>query len=380
MPTNSKIKCPKCGEYFEPSEAFKHQLEKELLSVERSKHEKELEKVKNEAESTASEKIKSEYEFQLRKLQKDSVEEKERNKRLLKQLEDLNEELRRLRRKDEERELEMKKKIAEEEEKIRHESRKQTLEEHELKDKEKDKQLSDALKQVEELKAKMQRGSQQTQGEVLELEIEEILKREFPTDIIEEVKKGQRGADVLQKVVDKRNRSCGTILWESKNAQWSNAWIVKLKEDQRQAKADLSVLVVTDPPENLETFMYESGVWIVVRKMIVPLALALRFDLVRVNYEKLANVGKNEKTEILYQYITSTEFRHRIEAIVEAFGSMQDEMEREKRWFQTKWARQEKQLRKVVDHTQGMYGDLQGVIGKTLPDLKSQQLDSGKKE
>ena len=108
--------------------------------------------------------------------------------------------------------------------------------------------------------------------------------------------------------------------------------------------------------------------------MIVPLALALRFDLVRVNYEKLANVGKNEKTEILYRYITSIGFRQRIEAIVEIFGQLQDETEREKRWFQTKWARQEKQLRKVIDHTQGMYGDLQGVIGKSLPDMKSLSL------
>jgi len=375
----NKIKCPHCGEYFEPSEAFKHQLEKELLESERSKHQKELEKVKTEAESTVAEKIKSEYELQFKQFQKDSEEEKERNKRLLKQLEGLNEEIRSLRRKDEERELEMKKKIADEEEKIREDSRKKTIEEHELKDKEKDKKLADALKQVEELKAKMERGSQQTQGEVLELEIEEILRREFPTDIIEEVKKGQRGADVLQRVIDKRNRDCGVILWESKNAQWSNAWIGKLKEDQRQAKADLCVLVVTDPPDGLETFMFQDGVWLVKRKMIVPLALALRFDLVRVNYEKLANVGKNEKSEILYQYITSTEFRHRIEAIVEAFGDMQSEMEREKRWFTTKWARQEKQLRKVVDHTQGMYGDLQGVIGKTLPDLKSLQLVEGEK-
>lgn len=379
MAVTNKIRCPKCGKYFEPSEAFKHQLEKELLSEERSKHKEELEKAKAEAEKEAISKLKSEYELQLKQFQKDSEEEKDRNKRLLKQLEDLNEEIRKLRRKDEERELEMKKKIAEEEEKIRDDTRKKALEEHELKDKEKDKKLTDALKQVEELKAKMERGSQQTQGEVLELEIEEILNQEFPTDVIEEVKKGQRGADVLQKVIDKKGRACGTILWESKNAQWSNSWIGKLKEDQRQAKADLSVLVATDPPENLKTFMYKSGVWIVTRKMIVPLALALRFDLVRVKYEKLANVGKNEKTEILYQYITSTEFRHRIEAIVEAFGDMQGEMEREKRWFNTKWARQEKQLRKVVDHTQGMYGDLQGVIGKTLPDLKSLQLEEGDK-
>ncbi len=377
MTSITKIKCPNCGKYFEPSEAFKHQLEKELLSAERAKHEKELEKVKSEAENIAYEKIKTEYEIQLKQLQKDSLEEKERNKRLLKQLEDMNEELRQLRRKDEEREFEMKKRLAEEEENIRQEARKKTLEEHELKDKEKDKQLKDALKQIEELKAKMQRGSSQMQGEVLELEIEEILKREFPLDIIEEIKKGQRGADVLQKVFDKRNRNCGTILWESKNAQWSNSWIAKLKEDQRQAKADLAVLVVTDPPEDLETFSYKEGVWLVVRKMIVPLALALRFDLVRVNYEKLANIGRNKKTEILYQYVTSSEFKQRIEAIVEAFGSMQDEIEKEKRWFMTKWARQEKQLRKVIDHTQGMYGDLQGVVGKSLPDLKSLQLESG---
>ena len=373
------IKCPYCHKEFEAGEALTHQIEEQVLATLEAKHKADLENVKKQAEEDAGKKVLKQFELQLLNLQKEKDEEKERNTKLTQQIDELLEEVRKLRRKDEEREVEMKKKILNEEEKIREETRKNVLEEHELKDKEKDQKLSDALKRVEELKTKMQQGSQQTQGEVLELEIEDILKREFPTDSIEEVKKGQRGGDTLQRVIDKKGKDCGTILWESKNAQWSNQWTGKLKEDQRQAKAHLAVLVVTDPPEGLETFMFKDGVWIVVRKMITPLALALRFDLVRLNYEKLSSVGKNEKMEVLYQYMTSVEFTHRIEAIIEAFGGMQEEMEREKRWFQTKWARQDKQLRKVIDHTQGMYGDLQGVIGKSLPEIKTLELESGEK-
>ena len=368
----STIKCPKCGESFEPTEAFKHQLKEEIRESVKKEQKADIE--------NAVKKANSENEILINRLRKDSDEEKERNTRLLKQLEDLSFEIRKLRRKDEERELEMKRKIADEEEKIREDARKKALEDHDLKDREKDKKLTDALKQIEDLKARIQQGSQQTQGEVLELELEEILKNEFPQDTIEEVKKGQRGADIIQRVFDKKGNNCGKILWESKNAKWDNNWIFKLKDNQREANSDLAVLVVSNPPDGLENFKYNNGVWIVIRNMVVPLALALRFDLVRVNYEKLANVGKHEKTEILFKYITSTEFRHRIEAIVETFGQLQDETEREKRWFQTKWARQEKQLRKVIDHTQGMYGDLQGVIGRSLPDIKPMQLDEGNKD
>lgn len=376
MSNSNSIKCPKCGESFEPNEAFRHQMQEEIVLAEKAKHEVELKVIKEETEKKVSEKIRSEQEEATKQLKLDSLEEKERNKRLLKQLEELTEEQRKLRRRDEERELEMKKKMADEEEKIRADSRKKTLEEHELKDRESAKNLQDALKQVEELKAQMQRGSQQAQGESLELELEESLKKEFPVDVIEEVKKGQRGADILQRVVDKRGHDCGTILWESKNAQWSNQWVAKLKEDQRQAKAHIAVLVVTDPPNTLSTFQYTDGVWVVVRTMAMPLALALRYNLVSVNFEKLANTGKSEKMEDLYSYITSIEFKQRIEAIGEAFGSMQEEVEREKRWFQTKWARQEKQLRRVIDNTHGMYGDLQGVV-RSLPDLKTLELTDG---
>lgn len=370
------FKCKSCGQENEISEALTHQIEEQVLLAERSKHQSELEQAKKDAEAKVQDKLKAEYEVMVKELRDSSIEEKERNRKLLHQLEDLSTEMRQLRRKDEERELEMKRKIADEEEKIRNEARKKVLEEQELKDKEKDKKLSDALKQIEEMKVRIQQGSQQTQGEVLELELEEMLKKEFPLDLISEVKKGQRGADIMQEVVDRNGKKCGTILWESKNGKWTTTWIDKLKEDQRQANAHIAVLVVTDPPPGLESFMYKDGIWVVTRKMTTSLALALRYNLVKLNFEKLVNTGKNEKMEVLYGYITSMDFRHRIEAIVDAFGGMQEEIEREKRWFTTKWARQEKQLRRIVDNTQGLYGDLQGVIGKSLPEIQTLQVDS----
>lgn len=369
----TSITCPKCGESFEPSEAYRHQVSETIRSAEKLRHEKDLVRVREETEKQLTEKLASEARERTEALAKEVGEEKERNRRLLKQLEEMTDAMRQLKRRDEERELESRKKLAEEEEKIRAEARKKTLEEHELKDREKDQNYQSALRQIEDLKKKLQQGSQQAQGESLELALEELLKHEFPMDIIEEVKKGQRGADIIQHVVDKKGRECGVILWESKNAQWSDGWIAKLREDQRQAKADLAVLAVTALPKGKDHYTYDSGVWICMRTLVLPLALSLRYGLIRVNFERETHVGKHEKMEELFSYINSIEFTHRMEAIIEAFGAMQDEVEREKRYFTTKWARQEKQLRKVIDHTQGMYGDLQGVIGKTLPELKTAQ-------
>jgi len=353
------------------------QVKEKVLADERVKHQSELLKVRNEVQEQVGKKIKSEFELTVKKLQAAELDERERNKKFQDQILDLGGELRKARQEREDAKIEAQKKLAQEEEKIRQSATKKAQEENQLKNAERDKQFQDVLKVNEDLKRKLQQGSQQTQGEVLELELEDILKKEFPNDIIKEVKKGQRGADVVQEVIDKQGRNCGAILWESKNAKWSQSWLSKLKEDQRSAKAHLAVLLVSNPPEDIKTFTYREGVWIATRKMIVPLALVLRFDLVHINHERVGNVGKTKKAEVLYKYITSVEFKHRMEAIAEAFGSFQDEMEREKRWFQTKWARQEKQLRKVIDNTHGMYGDLQGVIGRSLPDIKTLELESG---
>lgn len=356
------IKCKHCGAEIEVSEALTHQLEEQISASIEAKNKLQLEEYKKEISEKA---------------QRDVEEAREQNKKLNIQISELLDEIRALRRRDEERELEMKKKLLDEEEKIRAEAEKRYEEEHKLKDLEKDKKISDLMKSLEEAQKKALQGSQQTQGESLELELETKLKAEFPMDKVSEVKKGARGADIIQVVVDKLGRDCGTILWESKNAKWSDGWILKLKEDQRQAKADLAVLVSVDLPKDVGTFKYINGVWVVSWKHFVALAMALRFNLVSLYHERQNLEGKDEKMQLLYQYLTGPEFKHRVEAIVEAFLEMQDEMEREKRWFNTKWARQEKQIRKVIDHTHGMYGDLQGVIGKSLPEIKTLEISDG---
>lgn len=356
------IKCKTCGAEIEVSEALTHQLEEQITASLEAKNKLAFEVYKKEVEQKA---------------QLDVEEARTQTKKLTKQVSDLLDELRTLRRRDEERELEMKKKLLEEEDKIRLDALKKAEEEHRLKDFEKDKKLADALKQVEQLKAKIEQGSMQTQGEVLELELEKRIKEEFPMDEVSEVKKGARGADIVQIVVDKLSRKCGTILWESKNAKWSEGWLAKLREDQRAAKADLAVLVSVELPKSIETFAYINGVWVVSWKHFIALALALRFNLVSLYHERVNQEGQEEKMQILYQYLTGPEFKHRVEGIVEAFGAMQDELEREKRWFSVKWARQEKQIRKVIDHTHGMYGDLEGVIGKNLPEIKTLELEEG---
>lgn len=377
---NTTIKCKHCGKEIEISEALQHEIEGQVLTTEREKHQKELIEVRQKAEQEAIDKSKRDFAFQLETLQKEKEEEKQRNTKLLKELENLNVEIRNLRRRDEERELDMKKRLANEEEKIRQEARKKAFEEGELKDREKDKKLQDALRQIEELKSKIQQGSQQTQGEVLELELEEILKREFPDDEISEIKKGQRGADISQKVIDPRGRECGSILWESKNAQWSEGWLSKLRQDQRSAKAQIAVLVATNTPDDIENFTYRDGVWITRRGAVIGLAMALRLNLISLFSEKMNKSGKEGKMEVLYQYLTSTEFRHRVEGIVEAFTNLQKDIEKERRWFTTKWARQEKEIRKIVDNTQGMYGDLQSATGRELPQIKSLELPVGEED
>ena len=398
---DTTIKCKKCGEVIEISEAIQHQIKERILASEKSKHQKEIKEIKKQAQEEAIaqiedlknkqeqavQKSKEDSDFQLENLQKENEEEKERNAKLLKESKDHHKEKRDFRRRDEERELEMQKKIAEEEEIIRDETKKKVLEEHELKDREKDKQLQNALaafkdseNKMESMKNKMERGSQQLQGEVMEVALEETLQRAFSQDKISNVKAGQRGADVEQIVIDKWGRECGKILWESKNAQWNKSWLAKLREDQRQAKAEIAVLVATNLPSGVDTFKLTDKVCITKRNIVVPLATLFRDRLIAINNERNNSAGKDEAKETLYQYLTSVDFKHRVEAIVEGFTNLQEDLEKERNWFMRKWARQEKEIRKIVDNTQGMYGDLQSATGRTLSPIKVLELPDGDNE
>ncbi len=216
---------------------------------------------------------------------------------------------------------------------------------------------------------------------MLELALEELLRTSFPVDEIDPVPKGVRGADILQHVNGSLGRCCGTIIWESKRTKnWSDGWLEKLREDQRTARADVAVLVTEVLPKDLTTFGLKEGIWVTNTSSLLGLATALRQTLIQVATTKLAVAGKNEKIEVLFGYLTGAEFRQRVEAIIEAFKVMQEDLEEEKRVSQKRWAKREKQIGRVVDNTAGMYGDLQGLIGTSMQSIPSLEAAEGEED
>lgn len=266
--------------------------------------------------------------------------------------------------------LETARRMDAERKKVADETARQLEEEHRLRDAEKDKKLQDALKANDELRRKLQQGSQQTQGEVLELKLEELIRSAFPSDQVEPVPKGRNGADVIHKVFTKSGQFSGTIVWELKRTKsWSDAWIAKLKDDQRVIKTEIAILVSEALPKDCQHFGQIGGVWVASPQCAIGLAIALRQQLAEVATTKMAAVGKNEKMEVLYRYLSGVEFKQRVEAIVEAFIDMQADLQEERRIAEKRWSKREKQIQRVISNTSGMYGDLQGLIGSSLQEI-----------
>ena len=396
---NDQIVCPHCRKSIPLSQAVSHQLKEQMdrereeekkkwaaafqkrVAEEKQKFEEEYAKARESIEQSLKQKLQKQMELEF----KDTLNEKEelakQKKELQDQLIESSRQMRKVRDESEQIRIEMEKKLAEEQEKMRVDMQKRAEEEYHLKMLEKDKKLSDVLKINEELKRKLEQGSQQTQGEVLELELESLLKREFPYDDIKPVAKGIRGADLLQIVKDRQGKACGTIIWETKRTKsWSNEWLSKLKEDQRLVKAELAVLVTQVLPPELKYFGSVDNIWICEYGCYMGVATALRSKLIEIAAVKMSSVGKNEKMEVLYNYLSGTEFKQRVEAIVEAFRAMQEDLKKERAWFMAKWAREEKNITKVIDNTYGMHGDLQSIIGKSLVEIEGMDLLPEKNE
>ena len=229
--------------------------------------------------------------------------------------------------------------------------------------------------QIEELKRRAEQGSQQLQGEVQELELETLLRAKFPRDTIEPVPKGEFGGDTLHRIIGPLGQLCGTILWESKRTKnWSDGWLVKLRDDQRAAKAEIAVIVTQVLPKGVESFDLVDGVWVTHSRSMLSVAVALRHSLIEVASARLALEGQQTKTEMVYQYLTGPRFRHRVQAIVEAFSSMQEDLDKEKKAITKQWAKREEQIERVMGATVGMYGDLQAIAGKSLQEIEGLEL------
>ncbi len=275
-------------------------------------------------------------------------------------------------------ELKVARAVEEERRKIREEAEASFVEAHRLKDLDKDKKIRDMQRIIADLKRKAEQGPVQAQGEVMELDLEAALRARFPLDEVLPVPKGIRGADIVQKVRTGTGRDCGSIIWELKRTKaWNNDWLTKLKDDQREVRADLAVIATETLPRGTTSFDLIDGVWVTGYHLAPNLAAALRASLVQVARIRQSAVGREEKMEAIYRYLSGPEFRQKVEAILESFRTMREELEREKAAVMRLWAKREKQIERVLLNTVKMYGDLEGIIGAALPPIRALELEEG---
>jgi len=267
--------------------------------------------------------------------------------------------------------LEVARQLDAERDKLKEAVAKQEAERQAVRQAELEKKLSDAVKANDDLRRKLEQGSQQTQGEVLELELENRLRATFALDQFSEVPKGIRGADLVHTVFSQLGQPCGTILYETKRTKaWSKDWLAKLKKDLVAAKADIPVLITETLPEGIESSGHLEGVWVCHLSHALPLIHTLRWSLIELSRAKAANEGVQDKQAILYQYFTGPEFRNRLETIVTTFDAMRKTLEQEKKALTKHWAARDKQIDNVVLNLTGMQGDIHGIAGTKLDALE----------
>lgn len=266
--------------------------------------------------------------------------------------------------------------LTEEREKLREKAKREVDDAWQLKDRENKHLMDQMQKKIEELQKKAEQGSQQLQGEVLELHLEELLRREFPIDEIRAVPKGESGADLLQVVRTHGGVIAGSILWEIKRTRnWSDGWLAKLRTDQRAANADLAIIVSEALPKGIEHFDEKDRVCVTATTCVLPVAAQLRERLICIAAARRTSEGQVTKQEMLYDYLIGPRFAHRIRAIVEHFTEMEEDLRREQRLFNKQWAKREQQIRSIMQTTTGMYGDVQGIAGQSIQEVEGLSLD-----
>ncbi|KIM10408.1 MAG: Caldesmon [Sulfurovum sp. FS08-3] len=418
MSKESTIKCPNCNAQIDVNEVLYHQLENKYkhehlaqqkkleaeIEAKRKEYKTHLDALKVQEEALKEQKEKFDEELQKatkellkqeksklhEQLKKEILEEQSESMAALKkelevkshQVKELNNakvQIGKLQREKEEMEsaimakaeLTLNEKLKLEKAKIQ-----KTLDEqNELKFKQKEQQLEQLKKQLQEAQRKAEQGSQQLQGETQELAIEEYLQDKYPFDAIEEIKKGARGGDCIQIVHTREIQNCGKIYYESKRTKdFQKSWIEKLKADMRDKGADIGVLVTEVLPKEFDRMGLIDGVWICTFEEFKGLSSVLRESIVTIHQAKKSQENKTDKMSLLYSYLTSTEFKMQIEAIVEGFTQMQSDLDSEKRSMQRIWKQREKQIEKVLENTIGMYGSIKGVAGNSIGNIKALEL------
>ncbi|GAA7215178.1 DUF2130 domain-containing protein [Helicobacter pylori] len=248
-------------------------------------------------------------------------------------------------------------------------------EKNELKFKQQEEQLEMLRNELKNAQRKAELSSQQFQGEVQELAIEEFLRQKFPLDCIEEIKKGQRGGDCIQVVHTREFQNCGKIYYESKRTkEFQKAWVEKLKSDMREIGADVGVIVSEALPKEMERMGLFEGVWVCSFEEFKGLSAVLREGVIQVSLAKKSQENKGDKVNLLYHYLTSSEFSMQVSAIIEGFEQLKADLEKEKNAMARIWKSREKQIEKVFEGTINMYGSIKGIMGNAIGQVKALEL------
>ena len=347
------VKCPHCGKGVEVTEALQSQVKEELELALRAEFEK-----KKDTE--------------LLDLQKQLDEQKRKNEEFREQELKLREQARKLEEDKKDFELEVQRKLDAERKNIEENAHRKATDDFRLKDMEKEKVINDLKKALDEAQRKAGQGSQQLQGEILELDLEETLRSAFPEDEINPVAKGVNGADIAQVVKTSLGTVCGVILWESKRTKnWSDEWCSKLKTDLRSSKANIPAIVSQALPEEAKDGMgVRDGVWVCNYTLVVPLAILLRKNLYDVARQKAMSVDRGSKAEALYSFVTSHEFQQQVEALVEVYKEMTEQITKERMVFERSWKSREAQVKRLFTSTAGIVGTVGGIAGNSMPQIK----------
>jgi hypothetical protein len=386
---SNEVKCPKCGHEFEVAGALRERITEEFERAhaeEKDKinaaHEEEIKRMRAEqveSEKTLRQQIKediSKEALESHRVEDESrkqrIEELEQANKALQDTElDLRKRTRVLEDKQRELELEVQRKVDAALDDVRTDERKRQEGQFTLKAKEKDQLIASLKTKLQDAQQKIEQGSQQSQGEVLEEQIEGALQSLFPLDDISPVPKGIRGADTIQTINAKIGRIAGRVVWEAKNTKnWNDDWCTKLADDKREVGADIAVIVSRVIPNGIEGFGEYKGVWISNFTSYRGLAVVLRWSICALSNARIAMEGRTEKADLLYRYITGVDFRNKVGTIIETFKSMQEDLESEKRKIKNVWSKREKQLEKVIGTTAALYGDMQGYAENELPELE----------
>jgi hypothetical protein len=392
--SNYTVTCPKCQHSFEPTDAIREEVEKELrgkMTDWQKKKEEEtnqlLAEQKTKLQTEITEQLKkniaSDYEHKIKlmqenetKMQQQANEYREKELDFLKKLQDIQT-------KEAELELELQRKLNAERELIKQQIQKEELErisikdqEHQLKVKELEKQIEDQRKLAEEMRRKAEQGSMQMQGEVQELLLEELLKASFPFDLISEVGKGVRGADCIQTVRNNIGQEAGKIIYESKRTTaFAAEWIEKLKADMRSQGADISIIVTQTFPKDMDRFGEKDGVYICSFQEVRSVALLLRNAILKVHDVRKSQVNKGDKMTLLYDYLIGNEFGEQWKAIGEGFRQMRQSIQKERDAMEKLWKSREKQLEKVLLNAMHIKGSIEGIAGSDSINLDLLQDD-----